>query len=176
MKNNKEFYGVNWTNYSCDREIKYDSASFYDYDEERFKGEVEESKAYGGYSKVLTHDEFIAELAKAKEYEGTVDFRGSMVDGSYEEEVEEYRKTHEPFETDEATKRRAEAIRSIWKWENENVTEYTGARLTVKDSNTGLIMFDTNFISPMLMESAAEQLKEKGMELYKKIMNFSAFF
>lgn len=176
MTDNKKFYGVCWTNYSCSKEMKYDSASFYDYDEERFKGEAEESKAYGGYAKVLTHDEFIAELAKAKEYEGTVDFRGCRVEGSYEEEVEEYRRTHEPVETDEGTKKRTEAIRFIWEWENKNVTEYTGVRLTDKDSNTGLIIFDTNFISPMLMESAAEQLKEKGMELYKKIINFRAFF
>ena len=176
MTNNKKFYGVCWANYSCNREIKYDSASFYDHDRAGFEGEAEQSKSCGGYAKVLSHDEFIAELAKAKEYEGTADFRGSMVEGSYEEEVNEYRRTHEPVETDERTKKRAEAVRFIWEWENENVTEYTGVRLTDKDSNTGLIMFDTNFISTMLVESAAEQLKKKGMELYKEIINFRAFF
>lgn len=173
---NKKFYGVCWANYSCNRENKYDSASFYDHDRAGFEGEAKQSKSCGGYAKVLSHDEFIAELAKAKEYEGTVDFRGCMVEGSYEDEVAEYRKTHKPFETDEATKRRAEAIRYIWKWENENVTEYTGVRLAIKDSNTGLIIFDTNFISPIIVESAAEQLREKGMELYKKIINFKEFF
>lgn len=176
MTDNRKFYGVCWENYYCNRGIKYDSALFFDYDDGSFEGAVEESKSFRGYGKRLTHDEFIAELAKAKEYEGTVDFRGCMVEGSYEDEVEEYRKTHKPFETDEATKRRAEAIRYIWKWENENVTEYTGVRLAIKDSNTGLIIFDTNFISPIIVESAAEQLREKGMELYKKIINFKAFF
>lgn len=146
LKDNNGFYGIIHESAKIYKSGEYNYVDLYDN-----QVEFEEASEIWGeeaYSKRLSHNEFIHELAKLYDLSGSVSIFTSIVDGFYAEEVEEYRRCHpNKILVDENKLKVSNAIHKLYEWENKNRSFRFAERFTMKDVHTGIIELVPQYIT-----------------------------